>query len=409
METPNDVLVGLDVGTHKVLCVVARPAQEPGYYDILGFGLEESQGITHGIVHDVEKVVVSMRRAVSAAQYSSQVSIEKVWVAIGGETLMSENCVGTAVVRGREVKQADVDTAEANARENSRRVGRQLIKMKSQGYRCGDTFTAESPIGLTGDRLEAVYHAVYGSVLNAANIKRCLLRSGLELAGYEPHPWAAASAVLTDTDRYCGTAVFDIGAETTSITVFNRGRILFTDVRPYGAEFFTCDVAVMFGLTLEQAEELKVTVGHCLPEEVLPGETVQPTGTDGRPAALYSRQLLARTLRERADEFFGLYKKLLEDKGLLGDVSNVVITGGGARLRGLDAVARATFDTPVRVGRPVWTDGRSQIASMPEASVALGLIVDADRKRLGFDAKGYRTRPFPALYAKLKTIVLGDY
>ena len=409
METPNDVLVGLDVGTHKVLCVIARPAAEPGRYDILGFGLEPSEGMKNGIVHDVEKVVKSVRKAVATAQYGAQVTMEKAWVAIGGETLTSENCVGTAVVRGNEVKQPDVDTAEANARENSRRVGRQLIKMQSQGYRCGDTFTAESPIGLTGDRVEAVYHAVYGSVSNAENIKRCLLRSGLELAGYEPHPWAAASAVLNDTDRYCGTAVFDIGEETTSITVFYENRILFTDVRPYGAEFFTRDVAMMFGITLEQAEELKVTVGHCLPDDVLPGETVQPTATGGRPSALYSRHLLARTLRERAEEFFGLYKKLLDDNDLTERVHNVVITGGGANLKGIDTVARNAFGTPVRIGRPIWTDGRSQIASLPEASVAIGLIVDAGRKRGAMDARGYRTRPLPALFARLKTIVIGDY
>ncbi len=409
MNNPNDYLVGLDVGSHKVLCVIARPGDEPGLYRVLGYGLELSKGIRNGIVTDLEAVVSSVREAVGRARAAANIPMpERAWVAIGGKTLTSENCTGTAVVRGNEVKRADVDAAESNARAHSRQQGRQLIKMIPQGYSCGDVFTSSMPIGLTGNKVMAVYHAVYGSISNAENMKRCVQRSGLDLAGYEPHPWAAAGAVLTDADRYCGTVVFDIGAETTSITLCYENMIVLTDVRPYGAEFFTRDISTFFALSLEEAESLKLSAGHCT-QEVLPTDTVQ-IKAEGEPRPrLYSKQLLVKTLRSRAEEFFTLYKRLLEKAGCLDKVHCVVLTGGGAQLRGLDEVAKEIFGVPVRIGRPIYLEDNSPLSKLPEASVAVGLIAAAAQGQAMRDTRGYRTFSFPSLSGKLTTILLGDY
>lgn len=410
MNNPNDYLVGLDVGSHKVLCVIARPGEEPGRYRVMGFGLEPSRGVRNGIVTDLEAVVGSVNKAVGRARDSANIlRPEKAWAAIGGKTLTSENCTGTAVVRGNEIKQADVNAAESNARENSRRQGRELIKMVPQGYSNGSAFTSTAPIGLTGPRVTAVYHAVYGSISNAENMRRCLQRSGLELAGYEPHPWAAAGAVLTESDRYCGTVVFDIGAETTSITLCYENMISFTDVRPYGAEFFTRDISSFFGMSLEEAENLKVSVGHCYVKDVQPSETVQVRGEGELHPRRYSMELLTKTLRARAEEFFMLYRNLLEKAGCLDKVHCLVLTGGGSQLRGIDDVAQEIFGVPVRIGRPNCLEGQSSLARLPEASVAIGLIVAAARGQALGDTRGYRTISFPNLSNKIKTFLLGDY
>lgn len=184
MNNPPDILVGLDVGTTKVLCVVARPAEEVGFYRIEGYGLVQSEGISHGVVTDIEGAVKSIRSAIKEAQYTAQVPFTEAVVAIGGSTLTSEDCVGTAVVRGREVTPHDVTIAEANARENVNRKDRQLIKMIAQGYRAGDVVTPTPPIGFSADRIEALYHSVFGSISNAENMRRCLQRSSLELLNY---------------------------------------------------------------------------------------------------------------------------------------------------------------------------------------------------------------------------------
>ncbi len=409
MNNPTDILVGLDVGTTKVLCVVARPAEEIGFYHIEGYGRVQSHGIRHGVVADLEGVVTSIREAVKEAQFTAQVPISQVCAAIGGSTLTSEDCVGTSVVRGREVTQHDVEIAEANAREHSVRKDRQMIKMIPQGYRCGEALTDKPPIGFCGDRIEALYHAVFGSLTNAENMRRCLQRSGLELLNYEPHPWAASMAVLSETEKYCGTVVFDLGAQTTSIALFNENKICFTDVRPYGAEFFTRDIAIIFGLSLEQAEEMKINSGHCLPNRVQHGETVQPREQNGRQPRLYSKELLVKTLRGRALEIFRLYRKNLEEADMLKNIHCVVLTGGGANLTGIETVASEVFGVPVRIGQPQYVLGQLGIISKPESSVAMGLISSAGQQLTQGEEHRYRPKGLTSRFGWLTTLFTGNY
>lgn len=409
MNNPPDILVGLDVGTTKVLCVVARPADEIGLYRIEGYGLVRSEGISHGIVTDIEGVVKSIREAIKEAQYTAQVQFTEVCAAIGGSTLTSEDCIGTAVVRGREVTPHDVEIAEANARENCVRKDRQLIKMIAQGYRAGDAVTPTPPIGFSADRIDALYHAVFGSLSNAENMRRCLQRSSLELLNYEPHPWAASMAVLSETEKYCGTVVFDLGAQTTSIALFHENKICFTDVRPYGSEFFTRDIAIIFGLTMDQAEDMKVSSGHCDLSRVQRGDTVQPREVDGKLPRLYSKELLVKTLRGRAFEIFSLYKKDLEEADMLPYVQSVVLTGGGANLSGIDLVANEVFGVPVRIGYPKYVQGQPGIFTRPEASVAMGLISSAGEQLSRGEEHGHRPKGFSNRFGWLKTLFTGNY
>ena len=225
----KEFFAALDVGSDKVLCLVARPGDEPEMLRVIGIGNTPSSGIRNGCVVDVTAAVGSIRQAVREAGFTAGVEITGVWAAIGGHTLKSANCTGQTVLRGREVTREDVEQAELNARQSALRdmKGESLLKLIPQGYRCGDLVT-DKPVGLVGQKLEADVHALYGSRTNANNLKHAIQRVGLELINYEPHPWAAAQAVLSETEKTCGTALIDIGAETTSLIVFREGRILFT-------------------------------------------------------------------------------------------------------------------------------------------------------------------------------------
>ncbi len=412
MSEEHDYFVGLDVGSHQVLCVVAEPGDVPGRFKVIGYGMVKSHGVQKGIVMNLEAVVTDIRNVVhEACQTSGLPSINRVWAAIGGSTLTSENCSGTAVVRGNEVTMNDIKMAQQHACDNSLRQGKKLIKLAYQGYRCAgdekDTVRNQMPLGLTGDRVEALYHAVYGAATNAENMKRCLQRSGLDLESYQPHPWAAALAVTTPDDRYAGVAVLDIGAETTSIAVYHNNLLLFTDVRPYGAEYFTRDVSCVFDITLNEAEELKTTVGSCDPESFPEGDTVQPSS--GRSKGFtYSRKLLARTLESRAEEFAKMYYKLLNESDLIEKIGVVVLTGGGANLKGFADVVARQFKRPVRVKGPLYAQGGINLMKTPQASVALGLIIAAASQGEA-DNVGYRTRALPNVFNHLKTIFIGDY
>lgn len=402
----NDVIVSLDVGSSKVLCVVARPGDDKGFHRVLGIGNVRSQGIRQGTVIDVEEAVHSIRKAVSEAQYTSGVKIDRVWGSIGGQTQVSYNCTGAAVPRSREVRQEDVTLAEVNARQNAiqQGQGRDLVKLIPQGYRVGDVIAPRSPVGLTGSKLEALVHAVYGSASNAENLKRCMQRSGLELVDYEPHAWAAAQATLTETEKTCGAAVIDIGAETTSMAVFREGAIAFSNVRPWGAEYFTRDIAMVLGVELDEAEALKVSAGTCDPDRVLPGEIVQ-AGKRPRP---YLRELVAKTLQARVKEFFELYRRTLIEAKVFDSIELVVLTGGGASLRGIDVAAGRMLGKRVRIGCPQFIEGDTPVLLQPDATVAMGLIRCAEMGDLS-DTASYGKKPLPNFFGRLRNVFVGDY
>lgn len=417
-------LVALDVGTSKVLCVVAltqgeEKEKKEKALRIVGMGCTSSAGIREGTVVDVEEAVTAIRRAVGEAQYTAGAgTITRVWAAIGGQTLTSCNCTGVAVLKGREVTQEDVRIASDNARVHARHEGhgREPIKLIPQGYACGDVAAVMNPIGLMGQKLEARMHAVYGSPTNAENLKRCIQRAGLELVNYEPHPWAAAKGVLTPSEAICGAAVIDLGAQTTSILVMRENIVLYTHVLPWGADLLTRDLSVVLGLPLKESEQLKVHHGSCDLSAVVPGEILDvtlPAGEQNGASAhsigsvACSRSLLVRTLNARVRESFSLHKKLLMDSGLFDDrVQIVVLTGGGAKLPGIVEAAEAVFRKKVRIGRPIGIEGNSSVLKNPEAAVAAGLIRCADEARTqGADA----LQSEPTFFERIKTIFIGDY
>ena len=382
----REFFAALDIGTDKVLCIVARPGAEPGSMRVIGMGNARSSGVQEGCVVDVQEAVQSIRKAVQEAQYTAEVQLSGVWAAIGGKYLQSANCVGQTVLRGQEVSREDVEQAESNARLAAMREGKgsTVIKLIPQGFRCGDVMTAR-PIGLVGPKLEAYVHALYGSKTNADNLKRCIQRAGVEVINYEPHPWAAAQAVLSETEKTCGAAVIDIGAQTTSIIVMAEGRVQFTDVRPWGAEIFTRDLAM-----------------------VIAGEVVQ-FESHGALSRLYSRDLLVKTLAARAQEYFHLYRQLLIDARAFDHVELVVLTGGGAMLPGIADAAAAEMGKRVRIGLPRRAEGESALLQRPDSVVAAGLVQCAiDAGALGVEnAWGVRRRQ--GFRERLKTFFIGDY
>lgn len=406
----NEVFAALDAGSSKVLCLVARPGNEPGSLRILGIGQAESVGLEKGCVTNVQEAVASIQRAVRDAQYTADLQISGVWASIGGGSLVSANCTGQTVLRGSEVRTVDVDQVAENARQSALRAappGRDLIKLIEQGYKCGDVVT-DDPKSLMGPKLECHVHALYGSALAAKNLKRCIQRVGLELLNYEPHPWAAAMAALSETERICDSVLIDIGAETTSLIVFSENRVQFTDVRPWGAELLTRDLAMVLGIGLDDAERLKCAVGECRPSEVLPHEVVQVEQKGGvsRP---YLRELVVKTLSARVRQFFGIYRKLLADAGALEHVELVVLTGGGAMLPGIADEAAEVLGRRVRIGIPREVEGETHVTGRPDAVVAAGLIKCALTESAKGDERAYGVRRGAGFFGRVKTFFIGDY
>ena len=404
-------LVGIDVGSRKVMCVVAQPSsQTPGMAKVLGFSRVASCGIRKGIVYDVEEAVDVIRRAVTEAQTMAGVPVKNVWAAIGGADLRSANCRGVAVLRSQEVRRNEVLEAQQNARDHIDKEARglDLLATINQGYTVGEVSGCTNPLGLQGASIEAQYHAVYGARSSAENLRRTLQRAGLDLSGYTPHPWASASAVLSSTDMEAGSAVIDIGAQTTSLTVFTEGIIRYTQVKPWGADYFTRDIAAVLGVTMGQAEELKCGQGHCLPDDVIAGESVWSPAMDGRVPRRFSRALLAKTLYARACEMMEHYRKILCETSYEDSVRIITLTGGGSRLRGISGVAESVFGKTVRIGRPANIEGVTQFSDQPEASVVMGLVAAAEDAAM--NTPGAQGRwAMPRVFDRVKHFLVGSY
>lgn len=404
----TEPIVTLDVGSSKVLCVVAEPTDDS--FRVLGVGRVDSEGIRRGTVNDVSAAVSVVRQAVSEAlQTSGLTDIKRIWAAIGGDTLRSRNCTGVAVLRSNEVTDVDVELAQDNVRHNALREseGQDLLKLIPQGFQCGDTWAPKNPLGLVGPKIEAMMHAVYGSTTNAENLKRVIQRAGLELANYEPHPWAASQAVLSDTDKQCGAVVIDLGDQTTSITFFEEGIVRLTDVRPWGAELLTKDLATQFSLEMDWAEKLKFSrSASCNLSNVKPNETVELEIAGEQRA--FQRQKLVETLHTRITEFFELYKKLLASARALDRVHVVVLTGGGAQLKDIAQLAEKIFERPVRIGVPNFLLDEPSLLRQPDAAVATGLLKCANEARIQA-LSSRRTKRGSSMLVRFKTFFLGQY
>ena len=375
-NTSTDILAAIDAGSSKVLCVIARPSDTlEGCFKVLGFGRVPSQGIKNGIIYDVEKAVFSIRTALQEAQNTAGVSVRTVWPAIGGSVVTSANARGVAVLRGREVRQEDVDEAVRNAYEHCRKLAgeRNLLKTRLQGYRVGEVEDSQNPVGLMGESIEAHMHAVFSDAMSSQTLRATIQRAGVEVGDYSPQPWASARAVIRPDDAACGAAVIDMGADTTSFAVYTEGAVRYTDVIPWGAQFFTKDLASVLDITIEQAEEIKLLRGTCLPERVNDWESVIPTPENGRRQRAYSRRLMATVLKARADE-----RDIFPGK-------------------------------TVRVGLPNNIDGAPQLINQPDASVVMGLIGEAADKVAGKGDRQLLNLSAPGFLQNLKNVLIGDY
>ena len=411
-DNHEECFAALDIGSSKVLCLVAKQGSRPNTLRVMGIGDAPSRGVKYGCIDNLGEAVKSIQNAVDIAGYTANVRITGVWAAIGGQWLRSVNCIGQTVLRGREVTSDDVQQAENNARQAARQAlpdeTSEFIKIIPQGYRCGDVML-DQPLGLVGPKLEAFVHAIYGTRSTAQNLKHSIERAGgVELFDYEPHPWAAARGALSMTERECGVALIDIGAQTTSLIVFRDNRILFSNVRPWGADTITRDIAIVLGIDLKDAEDLKQRWGECRPSEVAPGETVQIETTSDYSRS-YGRELLVKTIASRMYEMFELYRRILVEAKALDQIEAIVLTGGGAKLKGIAEMASSIFGRTVRVGCPRDIEGDTLLSQRPDAVVATGLAFCAlDRSVKGAE-RVYGARRGRTFRDRLKTFFIGDY
>ena len=378
--------VGLDIGTSQVTCIVAE-AGEGGLVQIIGIGEAEARGLRKGVIVNPDAAIETIKRAVEEAERMSGLPAEEVTINLAGSHIMGFN--GQAIVavsnRDREITPDDVRRAIDSACAIQLPAGREIVDRLPQEFIVDDQDGINDPVGMTGARLAVKVHIVTSPVTARQNAITAVNRAGLVVADMVLEQLAAAEATLSDDDKEYGSALVDIGAETTGLCVYQRGAVQHTAVFPLGGSHFTNDIAFGLRTPIPEAEKIKRTVG-CASSASLSdaerGETVEVPSVGGRAPRQLSRQILCDILQPRAEEVLMHVADEIKDSGWDRQLSSgVVLTGSGALLGGMVEIAEQVFDAPVRIGYPERDrfGGLIEDIQSPAWAAAAGLALVAQR------------------------------
>jgi cell division protein FtsA len=393
VNTTDNMIVGLDIGTSKVVAIVGEVVAD-GQMKIVGIGSQPSRGMKKGVVVDIEATVNSIERAVEEAELMAGCHIHSVYVGIAGNHVKSLNSHGIVAVREHEVTQADVDRVIDSARAVTIPADQKVLHVLSQEYMVDHQDGVREPVGMSGVRLEAKVHLVTCAVNAVQNIEKCLRRCGLEVDDVILEQLASSHAVLTDDERELGVCMVDIGGGTSDIAIFTDGAIRHTANIPIAGDQVTNDIAMMLRTPRQHASDLKVKYACALAQMVGADETIQVPSVGDRPPRNLTRQRLAEVVESRYDELFTLIQAEIRRSGFEQLIpGGIVLTGGASKIEGAVELAEEIFHAPVRLGIPQGMTGLTDVVRNPIYSTSVGLLLYAMKREKQALPAGSSHRP----------------
>ena len=381
----KDLVVGLDIGTAKVMVVVAE-IMPGGELKLAGLGVAPSNGLKRGVVNNIDATVQSIQTALKEAEFMADCKITRVYTGITGSHIRGINSSGMVAVKDREVTQADVARVVETAKAINISTDQRLLLVEPQEFII-DGQDVREPIGMSGIRLEAKVHIVTGALTAAENIIKCVRRCGLDMDLPMLNPLASSLSVLTEDERELGVAMVDIGAGTTDVAIFTNGAIRHTAVIPIAGDLITSDIAMALRTPTKDAEDIKVESGHAKQTLVDPQVQVEVPGLGDRAPRMLSRQALAGVIEPRVEEIFSLVNQVMRDSGVEELLSSgVVLTGGSCVMPGMVELAEDIFLKPVRRGIPKYNSALADMVAQPRAATVMGLLEEARLARM----RGYK-------------------
>jgi cell division protein FtsA len=376
-RSDRPVVVGLDIGTSKVVALVGELAEDGGI-DIIGMGSQPSRGLKKGVVVNIESTVQSIQRAVEEAELMAGCEINAVYAGIAGSHIRSLNSHGVVAIRDREVTDADVAQVIEAAKAVAIPADQRIVHVLPQEFIIDGQEGIRDPVGMSGVRLEAKVHIVTGADSAAQNIIKCVQRCGLTVEDVVLEQLASSFAVLTEDEKELGVCIVDIGGGTTDIAVFSAGAIRHTAVIPIAGDQVTNDIAVSMRTPTQYAEDIKVRFACALSQLANPDESIEVPSVGDRPARRLARQTLAEVVEPRYEELFNLIRDELRRSGFEEVIAaGLVLTGGSARMEGAIELAEEIFHVPVRLGVPGQVRGLAEAIQNPIYSTAVGLLLYA--------------------------------
>jgi cell division protein FtsA len=374
-STSKNLIVGLDIGTSKIVALVAEVLPD-GRMEVIGLGQAPSKGLKKGVVVNIESTVGAIQRALEEAELMADCKIREVITGIAGSHIRGFNSHGMVAIKDKEVTQADVDRVIETARAVNIPTEHQILHILNQEFIIDEQEDVKEPLGMSGVRLEVRVHIVTGAISAAQNITKCVRRCGLEMSDLVLQPLASAQAVLSEDEKELGVCLIDIGGGTTDIAVFCEGAIRHTAVIPIAGDQITNDIAMALRTPTKEAEDIKRAHGVALRQLADPQQMIDVPGVGERAPRQLSRQTLADVIEPRVEELYHLVQQELRRSGFEERLSSgIVLTGGSAQMHGMVELGEEIFHLPVRLGMPQYIGGLAEVVKNPRFSTAVGLLL----------------------------------
>lgn len=401
MET-NQIAIGLDIGTTKIVAMVGR-LNEFGKIEVIGTGKAKSLGVQRGIVTHITQTVESIRQAIEQAEQNSGMDLKDVVVGIAGQHIRSlqHSDYITRDDSDQVIEQSDIEKLIQNVRKLVMLPGEDIIHVLPQDFKVDGEKNITEPRGMYGRRLEANFHIVVGQVASIQNIGRCVQSSGLNVADITLEPLASAEAVLSDEEKEAGVVLVDIGGGTTDVAIFKDGIIRHTAVIPFGGNVITEDIKEGCTIIEKQAELLKIKFGSAWPDSNNAHEIVSIPGLRGREPKEISLKNLSRIINARVVEIMEQVHLEIQNYGYDDPkkklIAGIVLTGGGSKLKHIKQLVEYVTGMDTRIGYPnehMAGEADPELTS-PMYATAVGLVIK------GLEGKGIYRRPKQAVESEI--------
>lgn len=376
--TPDmqDLIVGLDIGTSKVLVLVAEVTPN-GKLEIIGIGQHSAKGcLRRGMIVNMDATVNAILSALEEAELMADCKIHEVHAILPGSYIQTFNSRGMVAIRDQEVTQLDIDNAIETARAVNIPNDQQILHILTQEFIVDDQHDIHEPLGMMGMRLEVKIHMITGGKSTVQNITSCIRKCGLSDLELVVQPIAASTAVLTNDEKELGVCVLDIGGGTTDIVVFSQGAVRYTGVLPVAGDQITNDIAIALQTPTQEAEKIKVQYGCALRQMVIdPDAEIEVPSVGERQPRRLSLQVLSDVIEPRVEEIYVMVQDELQQAGLAHLLtSGIVLTGGTSLMRGMVELAEEIFHVPVRRGVPFYHGHLSEQVCQPRYAGCMGLL-----------------------------------
>jgi cell division protein FtsA len=377
----KNIIVGLDVGTTKV-CTIVGATNPNSELEIIGIGTHPSHGLKKGSVVNIDKTVRSIQNSIEEAKLMAGVNFSSATIGVAGSHIYSFNSSGVVAVKNGEISQEDVDRVLEAAKAVVIPSDREILHVIPQEFKVDNTSGIKNPVGMCGVRLEVHVHMVTGSISLIQNLVKCVEQTGIQAEHITLQPIASSRSVLSAEERDMGVILVDIGGGTTDVAIWKEGSLIHSQIIPVGGNHFTNDLAVALKIPHAEAERIKINHGSVLAESLNQNSHITVQGISGTKPREVKLSYVADVLGARAEELFSLLRETIEEKNLENEITGgIVLTGGGALIKGLPELGEYVIERPTKVGYPAPFGGMTNIMQNPKYSTVLGLLLESASRK----------------------------